>query len=106
MTAIWQTMNGHAGLPGWRWVFIICGIVTIPVAVFGFAFFPDLPETTKAFYLSQSEKGVGSLSSPAKEPRGPQDRAISGQARFVHRELVRSPPPFRNGSPLRLIYSL
>uniref|UniRef100_A0A8H7K3H8 Major facilitator superfamily (MFS) profile domain-containing protein n=1 Tax=Bionectria ochroleuca TaxID=29856 RepID=A0A8H7K3H8_BIOOC len=47
MTAIYNTMNGVAGLAGWRWSFIIDGIITIPVAVFGYYFFPDLPETTQ-----------------------------------------------------------
>ena len=33
--------------------FIIDGIITIPIALYGFAMFPDVPTTTKAFYLSE-----------------------------------------------------
>ncbi|GME28866.1 major facilitator superfamily transporter [Neofusicoccum parvum] len=47
MTAIHQSMNGYAGMPGWKWVFLIDGIITLPVAIAGFLFFPDIPENTK-----------------------------------------------------------
>ena len=33
--------------------FIIDGIITIPIALYGFIMFPDVPTTTKAFYLSE-----------------------------------------------------
>lgn len=33
--------------------FIIDGVITLPIALYGFAIFPDVPRTTKAFYLSQ-----------------------------------------------------
>lgn len=89
MTAIWNTMNGLGGLPGWKWVstrqitlnelrltgaglqsFIINGIITLPVAVFGFVFFPDLPETTRAFYLKPAERELALSRLPPKNPEG------------------------------------
>jgi ACS family pantothenate transporter-like MFS transporter len=39
-----------------RWVFIFDGIITIVIAAYGFVFFPDTPNQTKAFYLSAEEK--------------------------------------------------
>ena len=39
--------------------FIIDGIITMPIALYGFLMFPDVPTTTKAFYLSEE---VGNLS--------------------------------------------
>ena len=33
--------------------FIIDGIITLPIALYGFLMFPDVPTTTKAFYLSE-----------------------------------------------------
>lgn len=33
--------------------FIIDGIITLPIALYGFLVFPDLPRTTKSFYLSE-----------------------------------------------------
>ncbi|KAK1596736.1 major facilitator superfamily transporter [Colletotrichum navitas] len=56
MTAIYKGMGGLAGLGGWQWVFIIDGIITLPIAIFGYFYFPDIPENTSARYLSESEK--------------------------------------------------
>ncbi|GKT96878.1 major facilitator superfamily transporter [Colletotrichum tofieldiae] len=54
-TAIYSSMNGLHGMPGWKWLFIISGIITLPVAIYGYFFFPDTPRTTTAFYLSEDE---------------------------------------------------
>ncbi|GKT44499.1 pantothenate transporter liz1 [Colletotrichum spaethianum] len=56
MAAIYKGLGGLAGLGGWQWVFIIDGIITLPIALFGFFYFPDIPENTSARYLSDSEK--------------------------------------------------
>ena len=32
------------------------GIITLPIAVFGFLYFPDTPEKTKASYITEKEK--------------------------------------------------
>jgi ACS family pantothenate transporter-like MFS transporter len=62
-------LNGRAGRSGWRWLyvnlvrlryrkmilsprFIIDGTITLPIALYGFLIFPDLPATTTAFYLT------------------------------------------------------
>ncbi|KJA30072.1 hypothetical protein HYPSUDRAFT_125890 [Hypholoma sublateritium FD-334 SS-4] len=54
--AVYRNLNGHSGRSGWRWLFIVDGIITIPIALYGFFVFPDLPRTTKAFYLSEEER--------------------------------------------------
>lgn len=33
--------------------FIIDGVITLPIALYGFLVFPDVPAITKAFYLSE-----------------------------------------------------
>ncbi|OKL61142.1 hypothetical protein UA08_03296 [Talaromyces atroroseus] len=48
-------LNGVLGHEGWQWLFIICGIISLPIAFLGFFFYPDFPETTRAFYLTQEE---------------------------------------------------
>lgn len=55
-TGIHKSLNGKLGLAGWRWLFIIDGLLTIPVALYGLFFFPDTPRTTSAFYLTEEEK--------------------------------------------------
>lgn len=46
-------------VPAFR--FIIDGAITLPIALYGFLVFPDLPKTTKAFYLTEE---VGRILSP------------------------------------------
>ncbi|KAI0306958.1 major facilitator superfamily domain-containing protein [Multifurca ochricompacta] len=58
--AVYRNLNGKAGRSGWRWLFIIDGIITVPIALYGFFIFPDVPATTKAFYLSDEERVLSS----------------------------------------------
>jgi ACS family pantothenate transporter-like MFS transporter len=48
-------LNGVFGKQGWQWLFIVCGIISLPIAFLGFAFIPDFPETTRAFYITKEE---------------------------------------------------
>ncbi|KAK5653268.1 hypothetical protein OQA88_9167 [Cercophora sp. LCS_1] len=57
-SGIHRSMDGLAGLSGWRWLFIVDGVITVPVAVFGFLVFPDTPATTMAWYLSREERDL------------------------------------------------
>ncbi|KIP09226.1 hypothetical protein PHLGIDRAFT_29194 [Phlebiopsis gigantea 11061_1 CR5-6] len=54
--AVYQHLNGVSGRSGWRWLFIIDGVITLPIALYGFLVFPDLPTTTRAFYLTEEER--------------------------------------------------
>ncbi|TPX16214.1 uncharacterized protein E0L32_004209 [Thyridium curvatum] len=47
-------MNGIGGLEGWRWIFILEGIVTVVVAVASFFLLHDFPETAK--FLTEEER--------------------------------------------------
>ncbi|KAI0068919.1 MFS general substrate transporter [Artomyces pyxidatus] len=58
--AVYRNLDGKAGRSGWRWLFIIDGIITLPIAFYGFSIFPDVPTTTKAFYLSKEERLLSS----------------------------------------------
>ena len=49
-------MNGTAGLKGWQWLYIVDFLVTLPVIVYGWFFFPDFPHNTKCGYLNEEEK--------------------------------------------------
>ncbi|KAI1397931.1 MFS general substrate transporter [Hypoxylon fuscum] len=70
-TGIHSSLNGKNGLEGWRWLFIIDGLITLPVALYGFIFFPDTPSTTQAFYLTESEKALAVSRVPPIEDRSP-----------------------------------
>ncbi|KAK5662698.1 hypothetical protein OQA88_8614 [Cercophora sp. LCS_1] len=47
--------EGRAGLKSWQWLFIVDGIISLPVALAGFALLPDTPDRTRVFYLSTDE---------------------------------------------------
>ncbi|KAJ4475442.1 major facilitator superfamily domain-containing protein [Lentinula lateritia] len=46
-TAAYNGLNEVHGLAGWKWLFIIDGIITIPIALLGFLVMPDLPNNTR-----------------------------------------------------------
>ncbi|KAF2772088.1 MFS general substrate transporter [Teratosphaeria nubilosa] len=55
-SGVWAGMNGYRGCPAWRWAFVVDGIITIVIGVYGLVVFPDTPEKTTAFYLSAEER--------------------------------------------------
>jgi MFS transporter, ACS family, pantothenate transporter len=55
-TGIHSSLDGKSGLAGWRWLFIIDGLITVPVAIYGYLLFPDTPSTTIAPYLTHEER--------------------------------------------------
>ncbi|KAK9385180.1 major facilitator superfamily domain-containing protein [Lipomyces mesembrius] len=50
---VYSSLNGRGGLAGWRWLFIIDGVVSLPVAFFGFWALSDYPTTTRARWLNE-----------------------------------------------------
>lgn len=70
-TGIHSSMNGLSGLSGWRWLFIIDGIITLPVAIYGFFLFPDIPRNTRAPYLTADEKALAISRVPEVSERTP-----------------------------------
>ncbi|GAB7348214.1 hypothetical protein MBLNU459_g6213t1 [Dothideomycetes sp. NU459] len=54
--AAYTNLNGVGGHAGWRWLFIIDGIITLPLALMGYIFFPNLPQDgTKTWWTSEEE---------------------------------------------------
>lgn len=52
--AAYTNLHEVHGLAGWRWLFIIDAIITLPIAIAGFFFLPDLPLQGKApWWLSK-----------------------------------------------------
>ncbi|KAL1967679.1 hypothetical protein VTN77DRAFT_2936 [Rasamsonia byssochlamydoides] len=56
---LYQGMNGKGGLAGWKWLFIFDGVISIPIAVWGYFAIPDLPSNTRAFYFSEKDRQYG-----------------------------------------------
>ncbi|KPM44466.1 hypothetical protein AK830_g2096 [Neonectria ditissima] len=55
--SITNTLEGHHGLPGWRWLFIINGIITVIWGVAGVFMMPDLPNNPnpRAFWFRKGD---------------------------------------------------
>ncbi|MCJ1308190.1 hypothetical protein MMC25_001842 [Agyrium rufum] len=54
MAAVYR-LNGRGGLAGWQWLFIMDGVISMPIAIAGYFFIPDVPEISKAWYLTEKE---------------------------------------------------
>ncbi|POS69896.1 major facilitator superfamily transporter [Diaporthe helianthi] len=70
-TGIHKSLDGSRGMSGWRWLFVVDGLITLPVALYGFFLFPDTPSTTKAFYLTENEKALAQARVPEVHDRSP-----------------------------------
>ncbi|KAL2177338.1 major facilitator superfamily domain-containing protein [Thermothelomyces heterothallicus CBS 202.75] len=54
--AAYTNLSGVHGYAGWRWLFIIDGVITMPLAVLGYVFFPNLPQGGgKTWWITQEE---------------------------------------------------
>ncbi|KAJ5099993.1 pantothenate transporter [Penicillium argentinense] len=64
-----ESLAGKGGLPAWKWIFIIVSVMTIPVALFGWIFIPDLPVHRAAWFLNREQKGhaIARLGAPREE---------------------------------------
>ncbi|KAI1818176.1 MFS general substrate transporter [Poronia punctata] len=48
-------LEGVGGYHGWQWLFIINTVISLPIAISGFFFFPDVPEITTAWWLTPED---------------------------------------------------
>ncbi|CZR54607.1 related to transporter protein [Phialocephala subalpina] len=53
--AAYTNLNGVHGMSGWRWLFIIDGCISLPIAFLGFAIFPGLPASKKPWWMTEEE---------------------------------------------------
>ncbi|OQN97578.1 hypothetical protein B0A48_16442 [Cryoendolithus antarcticus] len=68
---VYKGLNGVHGLPGWKWLFIMDGVISTPIAIAGMFLIPDLPENTRAFYLSIEQRALARkrMSDVGRAPR-------------------------------------
>lgn len=72
--AAYTNLDGVQGRAGWRWLFIIDGIITLPLAVLGYLFFPNLPQGgKKTWWTTEQEhqlsiKRMQEIGRAGKEP--------------------------------------
>lgn len=58
-------------------LFIVDGIISLPIALAGYLFIPDVPETTRAFYLSIDDRAFANkrMQLEGRKPRAPYTKA-------------------------------
>ena len=49
--AAYRNLDGVYGRAGWRWLFIVQGIITLPVSFLGYVYWPGLPISPKRWYF-------------------------------------------------------
>uniref|UniRef100_A0A093XJ81 Pantothenate transporter liz1 n=1 Tax=Talaromyces marneffei PM1 TaxID=1077442 RepID=A0A093XJ81_TALMA len=54
---LYAHMNGR-GLASWRWLFIFDGIISLPIAIWGFWAIPDQPKDSKAWWLDCEDRTI------------------------------------------------
>ncbi|KAI0002300.1 MFS general substrate transporter [Xylariaceae sp. FL0662B] len=54
MAAVYR-LNDVGGYYGWQWLFIINTVISLPIGIAGFFFFPDVPEIARAWWLTNDE---------------------------------------------------
>ncbi|EEQ84489.1 MFS pantothenate transporter [Blastomyces dermatitidis ER-3] len=63
-TGIHKSFHGARGMAGWRWLFIVDGLITVPIALYGLFLFPDTPATTTAPYLNAKQRALAIARAP------------------------------------------
>ncbi|KAI0384162.1 MFS general substrate transporter [Hypomontagnella monticulosa] len=76
---VYRGLNGVNGFAGWQWLFIMDGVISLPICIAGFFILPDLPENTRAFYLNDSDRA---LAKERMERVGRAPRARLGRSAF------------------------
>lgn len=59
--AAYQDLNGYHGMSGWRWLFIIDGSISLPIAIAGYFLFPGLPTSPRIWWLKEDEQKLAQL---------------------------------------------
>ncbi|BGP12595.1 hypothetical protein JCM10213v2_000512 [Rhodosporidiobolus nylandii] len=72
---IYTTMDGLHGLRGYQWLFLICGMITVPIGIYGYLFFPDTPSTNRSIVFSAAERELAA-SRISPPPKTSLDRTI------------------------------
>ncbi|KAK2018025.1 major facilitator superfamily transporter [Colletotrichum eremochloae] len=54
MAAVYN-LDGVHGWRGYHWLFIVDTVISLPIAIAGFFFLPDVPEITKAWWLNKDD---------------------------------------------------
>ena len=55
-----SSLDGLHGLAGWRWMYIICAVITIPIGILGFLILPGTPDKPNRLVMKELDLKVAS----------------------------------------------
>ena len=53
--SVYDTLNGYNGMSGWRWCFLLDGIISVAIALVGFLMIPGTPFSCYSIWLTDEE---------------------------------------------------
>jgi ACS family pantothenate transporter-like MFS transporter len=68
--AAYRNLDGVYGRAGWRWLFIVQGIITLPISFLGYVYWPGLPISPKRWYFTAEEHALALKRMPVVEKQG------------------------------------
>ncbi|OBR13341.1 Major facilitator superfamily transporter [Colletotrichum higginsianum IMI 349063] len=81
-------LEGVHGMSGWRWMYIICAIITIPVGILGYFLLPGTVEQPNTWILNEHDLKVAK----ARLERG--GHVTRGKFKFGHLKTIFLSPQF------------
>ena len=88
-TAAYKNLKGVNGLEGWRWLMIICFIITVPIAIANFVFLLDMPWQAKANWMFTEAEIELANTRLKKEGRAPAEKITVAKVRILARVAAR-----------------
>jgi hypothetical protein len=50
--AAYTNLSGVSGMAGWKWLFIVDGCISLPIAFIGYFIFPGMPSSKKPWWFT------------------------------------------------------
>ncbi|OTB01858.1 hypothetical protein M426DRAFT_74909 [Hypoxylon sp. CI-4A] len=78
---IYQTIDGHLGIRGWRWLFIIDFLITCPMVIIGLIIIPNPLYEKGTWWMTEKERQMcmARLEADNRKPLGHFDRSLFGR---------------------------
>ncbi|EXJ79037.1 hypothetical protein A1O3_08538 [Capronia epimyces CBS 606.96] len=77
-------LDGVSGLSGWRWMFIINALMTIPVAIAGVFVWPGTPDKPNRWFLSPAQVEMARERLTVGIPKKARSAQVTVKDRFIH----------------------
>ncbi|KAK9246666.1 major facilitator superfamily domain-containing protein [Lipomyces tetrasporus] len=80
---VYTSMNGLGGLAGWRWLFIIDGLIGLPIAILGYFAIPDFPINSRVMWMSQVQRDYSVIRMQEVGRRPPRKLTLSRMGQIM-----------------------